>query len=468
MSVPLGLAALVVLVGANAFFVAAEFSLVAAYRPAIEERAALGSRRARAALHEMRNLSFMLSGAQLGITISSLVLGFVAEEALAGLLDPLLRFVDVPAGTTLGVSLAAALALSTLFQMIVGELAPKNLAIARPQGTALAVAVPARVYSLVFGPLIRLFDGAANQVTRLLGYEPRSELLAGYTPEELAAIFQASGEKGTLTAQQTELLLRAVEAGERQVSGVMVPRPDVLWLQADEPLETLREAARRTGFSRFPVYGSREDDLVGTVHIKDLLAVVGERTDLRVGDLADEVPVVPETNTLRRMLSDLRARRRTFAVVVDEYGSVAGIVTLEDILEELVGEIEDEFDVRTSAVRRLGAGRFVIPGRLHTDRLGEVAGLTVPAGEYETVAGFILARLGRIPTPGDEVRHDGWRLVVRTMEGNRVAEVVVVRPAEVTTEVSGEAVGDRAANGPTSGGAAGDTSGFRSGDGEEG
>ncbi len=429
MSPALGLLVVAALITANAFFVASEFGLVAARRPTIEERAEAGSPRARAALREMRSISFMLSGAQLGITLSSLLLGYVAESAFQRVLAPLIALFGLPERTALIVSLGAALAISTVLQMVVGELAPKNVAIARPEATALAVAPLMRAYSVLFGPLIHLFDGSANVVTRWLGREPQEELLAGYTPDELARVVQASSEEGSLSEQQAELLLRAVELGERRVSEVMVARPDVAWLDADDPVDALREASRRTGYSRFPVRGDEPDDLVGTVHIKDLLRLDLDEggDDVRLGELADDALVVPESHSLRRLLADLRQSRRTFAAVVDEYGGLAGIVTLEDVLEELVGDIEDEFDPDVPALRRLGAGRLVVPGRFRVARLEELTGITVEEGDYDTVAGLVISMLGRIPKAGESVELDGWRFVVVGLDGNRIVEVLLER-----------------------------------------
>lgn len=427
----LGLLAVAALVVATGFFVAAEFGLVAARRAGIEELAAQGSRRARAALHEMSNLSYMLSGAQLGITVTTLVLGYVAEPALAHLLRPVIRLFNLSPSTTLAISLAVALIISTILSMIVGELAPKNLAVARPEETALAVAVPMRVYSIVFRPVIRIFDSAAALLSRLVGIEPRGELLGGYTPDELARIIEASTEEGSLSEEKAQLLLRAVELGERRVSEIMVPRPDIVWLRAGDPIDALRETARATGYSRFPVRGETDDDVVGTVHIKDLLKLTKAET-ATVADIAHEALVVPESHTLRRLLADLRARQRTFAVVVDEFGGTAGIVTLEDVLEALVGDIADEFDPDTPALRRLGVGRYVIPGRMRVGRVEEVLGTELAEGDFETVAGFVIDELGHIPRPGEWVRHDGWRFIVLGLDGNRVTEVLLEREDEET------------------------------------
>jgi CBS domain containing-hemolysin-like protein len=439
----LGLALVALLIAANAFFVAAEFGLVAARRATIEELADGGSRRARLALREMRDISFMLTGAQFGITISSLLLGYIAESAFAQVLAPVIDLFGLPAGTSLAVSLGAALGISTVVQMVVGELAPKNIAIARPEGTALALAPIVRGYAVLFGWIIRFFDGAANAVTRWLGSEPREELLAGYSSEELARIINASRDEGSLPDETSELMLRAVELGERRISEIMVPRPDVTWLEAGAPASAIRDAARRTGHSRFPVHGGKEDDVVGTVHIKDLLHLGPDDADTTtIAEIADEAVVVPESHTWRRLLADLRRSRRTFAVVVDEYGGVAGIATIEDVLEELVGEIEDEFDREVPALRRLGAGRVVIPGRLRVARLEELLEMRAPEGDFETVAGLVIDLLGHIPSPGEQVELGSWRFIVMSVEGNRIVEVLLERVAEAEDRLVGDAPAD--------------------------
>jgi CBS domain containing-hemolysin-like protein len=434
-----GLALLLVaaLIAANGLFVAAEFSLVTSRRGVIEDRAEAGDRRARTVLRELSNLSFVLSAAQFGITATSLVVGFLAEDAIGGVLRPGIAALGLPEGTTTGISIAAAFLLSTVLQMLFGELAPKNLAISRPEPVALAVSGPMRAFGIVLGPVIRIFDRSAQFVSsRLFGIEHADELLGGHSLDELSRIISASGEEGSITEEQAELLRRAVELGDTRVSEVMVPRPDVTWIDAEAPLEHLRRLSRETGHSRFPVRGPSEDEVVGSIHIKDLLQVPpAERATTSVADLAVDALVVPESHLLRRLLSQFRREHRTFAIVVDEYGGIAGIVTFEDILEELVGEIEDEFDREVASVRRVGAGRFLVQGTLRADRVGDLVGVELPEGEYETVAGYVIDRLGHIPDVGESVEHDGWELTVARVEGVRVAELHLRRlPApEVTS-----------------------------------
>lgn len=437
MSPQLALVLVVVLIAANGLFVAAEFSLVAVRRPGIEEAASEGDRGARRVLRELQNLSFVLSAAQFGITVTSLLVGFLAEGAVGDtLVVPVVEALGLPAESSRGVSIAAAFLLSTGLQMVVGELAPKNLAIARPEAVSRATAPAMRAFGWLFGPVIRVFDGAAARVTeRVFGVEVTDELTGGHTLDELSRIITASSDEGVLSDHQAELLSRAVGLWDRRASEVLVPAPDVVWLEADQSVDDLREASRRTGHSRFPVRDG--DDILGTVHVKDLLRV--ERDELvrveqaagsapSLADLATPCLIVPESEPLRRLLASLRAERRTFAVVVDEYGSVAGILTLEDLLEQLVGDIEDEFDRdRVPPVRRVGRGRFRVAGSLRLDRFAEAVGVPLPPGDYETVAGLLMHDLGRIPEAGESLPLDGAVLTVARMDGVRIAEVEVVR-----------------------------------------
>jgi CBS domain containing-hemolysin-like protein len=432
-----GLLLVVVLIAANGLFVAAEFALVSVRRPVVEERAASGDARARLVVRELTDLSYTLSAAQFGITATSLLVGFIAERTIGDtLIRPLLEAIGLPAQATLTVSVTAAFLLSTVLQMVLGELFPKNLAISRPLAVALWVTPFSRGFGVLLRPVIQLFDRAAEAVTEgVFRVEVRDELEAGHSLDELARIISVSGAEGSLTAEQTTLLARAVGLGDRRVGEVMVPRPDVVWLGVDATLTDLKTVARRSGHSRFPVRGESEDDVLGTVHVKDLLAVPSEaHPTTTVSAILAPMLAVPESEPLRRLLTDLRRARRTFAVVIDEYGGTAGIVTVEDVLEQLVGDIEDEFDRRGHAVRRGGAGRYLVRGSLQVDRFAAMFQLELPVGEYETVAGFVLDRLGHIPEPGEFVRHQDLELTVTRMQAVRITELAVRRlgPAPAT------------------------------------
>jgi CBS domain containing-hemolysin-like protein len=429
----LGLLLVALLIAANGAFVAAEFALVSVRRPVVEDRAAAGDRRARMVVRELSELSFALSAAQFGITLTSLLVGYLAERAIGDtVIRPLLDLIGLPPGAALGVAVTGAFLLSTITQMVLGELFPKNLAISRPLGVALGVTPVTRGFGIVLGPVIRVFDRAAERLARrVFRIEPASELEGGHSLDELARIIAASGEEGSLTSHQTQLLRRAVELGDTRVAEVMVPRPDVVWLTADEPLTQLREQARATGHSRFPVHAGREDDVLGSVHVKDLLVVPPtEHATTPVAAVVTPMLAVPESEPLRRLLGDLRREQRTFALVVDEYGGTAGLVTLEDVLEQLVGDIEDEFDRRGHLVRRVGAGRHLLLGSLRVDRVAEQFGVELPEGEYETIAGYVLDQLGHIPEPGERVRVEGWELTVTRVEGVRITELALQRSSE--------------------------------------
>jgi CBS domain containing-hemolysin-like protein len=433
----IGLAVAALLIAANGVFVAAEFSLVTVRRPVVEDLAARGERRARFVTRELSQLSFALSAAQFGITATSLLLGYVAEQAIGDtIIRPVLDLVGLPPQAALGVTVTLAFLLSTVLQMVLGELFPKNLAIARPLGVARAVSPLSGGFGILLGPVIRVFHRAAELITeRAFRVQPREELEGGHSLDELGRIIAASAEGGTLSSEQTALLRRAVELGDRRVGEVMVPRPDIAWLEAGDHLSDLRAAAARTGHSRFPVRGDNEDEILGSVHVKDLLQVPpGEHGTTPVAQVVDPMLTVPEAAPLRRLMTDLRREQRTFAVVVDEYGGTAGIVTLEDVLEQLVGDIEDEFDAAGHTVRRVGAGRHLVKGSLRVDRVPALFGEELPEGEYETVAGFVLDQLGHIPEPGEVVVHGRLELTVTRVEAVRIVEVAIRRlPDEPAT-----------------------------------
>ena len=420
------LALVAALIAANGLFVAAEFALIAVRRGSLEARAAAGSRAAGVALRELDRASFMLSGAQFGITATSLVVGFLAEAAVGdAVVRPVLDVFGLSERTATPIALTLAFVISTIAQMLFGELAPKNLALAIPVRMSLLVAYPIHWFGQGLGPIIRLFDGSASWVTRrVFRVDVAAERHGGHSPEQLARIIVASQEEGELSRDQGELLTRAVELGERRVHEVMVPRTRVVFLDGEEPVETLRVVARDTGHSRFPVVGDTDDDILGTVHIKDLLSVPpDQRTSAILRSIATPALIVPETDRLRPLLGKMRRARRTFAVVADEYGGVAGIITLEDVVEELVGEIEDEFDSELGSIRQTTEGGFVFDGTVRVEEAAATLGCELPEGEYETIAGFLISSLERIPTEGEHHEAAGWRFTAVDVDGLRVVAV---------------------------------------------
>ena len=424
------LAVAVLLLLANGFFVGAEFALVAARRTKLEQMAGI-SDRANMAIKSIQELSVMLAGAQLGITMCSVGLGFVAEPAVARLIEGLLHSTaTLPPALLHAVSFVIALFIVTFLHMVIGEMAPKNIAIAQPETTALWLAVPFRFFVNVLRPIVRLLNDLANVGTRLCGVTPTEERRDAHTAEELGAMIEESARKGLIAEPKLRLLSGAIGFGERDAGAVMVPRTEIVAAEADAPPTELERVIVRTGHSRIPLYTGDIDHIAGFFHSKDLLQVSPEERERPLPQrLIRPMLVVPESRRVHPLLLEMQQQRRHFALVVDEHGGTAGIVTLEDLVEELVGEIQDEYDLGELGVEQLADGRFLVPGSLRIDEAADHLGVELPEGDYETVAGFLMDQLGRIPKRRDAVQHDGWRLRVRTMHRRRVVQVLIERAA---------------------------------------
>ncbi|WP_406170541.1 hemolysin family protein [Streptomyces canus] len=412
---------------ACAVFVAAEFSLTTVERGDLERAAEAGERGAEGALRAVRRLTFQLSGAQLGITVTSLVIGMLAEPSLAVLLRGPLEAVGL-GGAAAPVATALGVALSTVVLMVVGELVPKNWAISRPLAVAKVVAGPQSAFTALFGPFIRHLDNTANRFVRRFGLEPAEELASARSPEELVALAEHSAAEGALEADSAELFVRTLHLGELTAENVMTPRVGVKALEAHATAADAANLTHATGLSRFPVYRDSLDEVIGTVHIRDVLALEPEKRAVTpVTELATDPLLVPDSLTADRLLERMRAMR-TMAVVIDEYGGTAGVATVEDIVEEVVGEVRDEHDpVETPDLRPAGVRAWEAEGSVRVDRLGEI-GLTAPEGPYETVAGLVATRLARIPAKGDDVDLDGWRLEVLDVGHHRADRVRITAP----------------------------------------
>lgn len=425
--------AAIALVAANAAFVAAEFALVAVDRTRVDERARQGSAAAARVQALLDRISYHLSGAQLGITVTSLMLGFLAEPAVAAAIEPGLDalFGSVPRG----VSIALALVIATVVQMVLGELVPKSLATSRPLESSFRLARPTALYGALARPVVAVLDGLAARITRRLGVEPAEELEGIPDREELEHLIRSSGAEGMLDEGEVELLTRSIRLADKSADDAMVPRVRVAAIDDDATVDELVTLAVATGHSRFPVMDQDLDDLVGVVHVKSVHSVpIDARAETRVVELMAPVLAVPEARDLDELLVDLREGGQQLAVVIDEHGGTAGIITLEDILEELVGEIDDEHDEITTSLTRVEAmGSTVIPASLHPDEVRDLTGFEMPDGEYETLAGLVLDQLGEIPTPGEMCTIDGWRLEVVAMERLRIASVRVVAPLDGQT-----------------------------------
>lgn len=426
------LVAVVALVGANAFFVAAEFGLVAVRRTRIQELIEQGSRRAVRVGRALSELNLLLSGCQLGITFSSLGLGAIGEPVVAQLFEDAFRFLPSPMDTiaTHSTALTISFMLITFLHVVLGELVPKNAAIATPESVALWVASPIRLFTLVFRPLIWAFNESANVVLKAFRVTPRPEFGTLHTPEELAIIIEESRLGGAIKQRQRDILTKTLEFPEKRAVEAMVPRTAVEAVSGDANLEEVLAVTERTGFSRLPVWMERPDEFIGVIHLKDMLRDAARDSGANARSAMREALLVPESLFLEDVLLRMRRERKHFAIVLDEFGSTSGILTLEDILEELVGEIRDEYDVRERDIHEV-AGRMRVPGTMRPDELEGALGLALPEGEFETVAGFILERLGRLAKRGDEVTHGGWNLRVAAVKRRRILSVDVKRPPEI-------------------------------------
>jgi CBS domain containing-hemolysin-like protein len=433
----------VVLTAGTAVFVASEFSLVT-LDPAVvgaddEEgdspspgRTGPPDRRDRAVRAGLKRLSTELSSAQVGITITTILLGYTAQPALLSLFDA--AFAATPLGRGVSGVLAGVLSLIVVngFSMLFGELIPKNYALSTPHTTA-RLAVPVqRLFTIAILPLIRVLNGSANALLRRVGVEPREELSGARSPSELLSLVRRSAQEGTLEQSVAILLANSIELHELSARDVMTDRTRMVVVERDTTAEEVVSLARRTGHSRFPVIGDDRDDVVGLVHLRRAVGVPHDkRAEVPAAALMDEAPRVPETVSLGPLLVELRSLGLQMAVVVDEYGGTSGIVTLEDVVEELVGDVADEHDRRRAGAVRSADGSWVVPGVLRPDELEETTGLVVPDGPaYETLGGLVMAELGRVPDVGDVVEVDGVALRVEAMEGRRV-ERVRVRPVDV-------------------------------------
>lgn len=435
----------VVLTLGTALFVAAEFSLVALDRPSVQRAVDAGDTRAQPVLTSLRRLSTLLSASQVGITITTLFLGFIANPAITELLSPVLVDLGLGEGAASSVSSVLAMVIATVFSMILGEMVPKTLAVSAPLSTAKVVATPMRVITTVLKPLIVVLNGSANWVLHRVGIEPQEELSAARSPAELASLVRTSVEAGTLDSGTARLVTRSLGFGEQTAADVMTPRNRATSIDRTASCEELVALARATGHSRFPVTGDDWDDIDGIVHVKKAIAVPHEkRATVPVSALMVPPVMVPETLRLDPLLLQLRDAGLQFGVVVDEYGGTAGVVTLEDLVEEIVGEVSDEHDRSQTTGRELADGSWTVPGLWRPDEIRERLGADVPDGPaYETAGGWVMHELGRVPSVGDTVELEGWRVRVTDMEGRRVDrlrfEPVAVKPVEREAAAGGAA-----------------------------
>ncbi|MET1042578.1 MAG: hemolysin family protein [Microbacteriaceae bacterium] len=411
----------IVLTIGTGFFVASEFSLVNLDRSDLEARQARGETRLGMTIAALKITSTHLSSAQLGITLTTLLTGYTLEPAFSSFLRGPLSALGIPEAAVSAIATIVAVTIATLLSMIIGELVPKNFALALPLATAKLVIPFQTAFTWVFKPAVLLLNNTANAILRALGIEPKEELSGARTAEELSSLVRRSATAGSLELDTATLLARTLAFSDLTAQDVMTPRPRVASVERSDNAEAVIELARTTGYSRFPVTDDGIDDVVGLVHVKQAVAVPREkRADVPVSALQTDALRVPETMRLDSLLGEIRGRGYQMAIVVDEYGGTAGVATLEDLVEELVGEVSDEHDRSRPDVVR-SRGWLTFPGSLRPDELKERAGVSVPDdGPYETVAGFIMSELGSIPVVGDVVDVAAGQFRVDRMDGRRI------------------------------------------------
>lgn len=397
-------------------------------RARVESEAREGNKRSKALLKILKELSYQLTGAQLGITITAVLIGFIAKPTVASMLeDPVRSIVGERAKES--VSLALAIVLATFAAMILGELVPKNIAIAKTNMTAKALAKPFRMYSFAAKPIIALSDATSNWLTRRLGVEPAQELERVPNLEDLSSLIQTSGEEGTLGFNEVDLLTKSLRFARKSANEVMVPRPAIHSLPQGSTITDLVELSASTGLSRFPVVDNDLDSVVGIAHVKSALLIDPKlRSNQLVETVMGGILAIPETRDLLSVMTDMRRQRIPLAVVVDEHGGTEGIVSIEDLLEEIVGEIEDEYDAAVENGLEERSGVFTISGNLHPHEVADMCGFEIQDGQYETIAGFALEKLQRIPSPGEMFRYERWKIEILEMDNLRIARLRLTEP----------------------------------------
>ncbi len=407
-----------ILILLNAFFVAAEYALVTARRTRIIELHHQGNRRARAVLKITSDPQQFIAAMQLGVTLTSLGIGALGEQALAHAFEAWMA-------TVLAVILAYLLL--TFFHVVIGELVPKGVALGHAEGTALWVSAPVRAFFTVFAPFVWVLRKSTDAVLHLLGLEPPSAEREPLSEAELRMLLSRSSEQGEIEHEEQQMIDKVFVFGDKDVADVMVPRPEVVAISAELPSEEALAAVLDSPYTRYPVYGESLDDIIGVLHVRDLFTAVHDRglASVRLAEIVRPAYIVPETKDLASLLQEFRKTNNHFAVVVDEYGGMAGICTLEDLLEEIVGEIEDEFDVAEVQIEQLDDDTYRIDGMFPIDEFNERFGTSLPDDDFHTLAGFVFGQLGRAPQPGDDVEYDGMRFDVLEVDGNRIEKLVV-------------------------------------------
>ena len=445
----LGIVAIFVFVLANAFFVAAEFSLVSVRKTRIAELVARGQAGAESVQHAIDNPDRVIAATQLGITLASLALGWIGEPALSHLITPVVALFPQAAQSEISHTISAVLAFSliTFLHVVVGELAPKSIALQNPERTSLFVAGPTLLTERIFKPAIWALNGAGNALLRLVGVEPASGHQLVHSVEEIKMLVSASAEGGAMEEDESVLLHAVFDFGDMIVRQILILRTEVIAVEADTPLEEIIRLATQSTYTKFPVYEDNLDQVTGIVHVKDLLAAMQspDCNQCTARTIQREPLFVPETLPVSGLLRLFRDNRQHIAIVLDEFGGTAGLVTLEDLLEEIVGEVNDPFDLNAPGIQPQPDGTVLIDGLTLIEEVNHELDLGLVEEYYDTIAGYVMGKLGRIPLINDTVESDGVQIRVEEMDRLRVARVRLTRLAPSSNPGSGNDQNDSTA-----------------------
>ena len=423
-----------VLVGLNGFFVAAEFALVRVRESRIVQLEQEGSARASVVRGALRDLDGYLSVCQVGITVASLGLGWVGEPAVSHLIAPLLETVGITSERVVSIiAVALGFAVITYAHLVFGEQAPKYFSIQRAEGVSLWISRPLRLFMFLFRPMVWLVNASTNFVLRPWGIR-LGEQMEAHSEEELRIMISSAVSSGELEPEEQDYLNNVFDFGDKVAREIMVPRPDIEALLADAPLEELAEKAAFGRYTRYPVYEEDLDHIVGAVHVKDLFRAAKEDPEgFDIRGLIRDCLVIPENKPIEQILKEFQQRKLQMAIVIDEWGSVEGLITIEDVLEEIVGEIQDEFDEGEAVIEEIGDGVYAVDGRIPITDVNEYFDLNLPHEDFDTIGGFVLGALGRPPEPDDTVEADGVILHVKSVDGPRVSMLTLRRSTEETS-----------------------------------
>ena len=418
---------IVLLLFFNAFFVAAEFALVGVRKTRIKQLANEGNFNAKLALDAIKNIDRYIAAVQLGITIASLGIGWVGESTLAKLLLPIFHFLPLKAEIIAAHSLAVTIsfALITILHVVIGELMPKSIALQFPVGTTLWVAKPMYVVTRLFAPMIFLLNGLGNSLLRLLKIEPAPAHQAVYSTEELNMLIDASYKGGVLNQKEAEILQNVFKFSDLTAQDVMIPRPDMVCMPIDVKTEDIYKIIIDNQYTRYPIYKENIDDIIGFLHTKDLFSVMVNKEEINLSSLIREKFYVPETMPIEKLAQEFQKRKFQMAIVVDEFGGTSGLVTHEDVLEEIFGEVQDEFDDEECEFSKISENEYEVCGKYRIDEFSEKFGINLDDEDITTIGGYVVKMLGRIPITNDEVTDEYFKYTISEMDSSRIVKIKI-------------------------------------------